>query len=32
MSDSEAVRRIEAARLVKRFLSLLGHVEREQST
>jgi hypothetical protein len=28
MSESEAVRRIEAARLVKRFPSLLGHVER----
>jgi hypothetical protein len=28
MSESEAVRRIEAARLVKRFPSLLGHLER----
>jgi hypothetical protein len=28
MSESEAVRRIEAARLVKRFPSLLAHVER----
>ena len=28
MSEGEAVRRIEAARLVKRFPSLLGHVER----
>src|SRR5579859_7524007 len=28
MSESEAVRRIEAARLVKRFPALLGHLER----
>jgi hypothetical protein len=28
MSESEAVRRMEAARLVRRFPSLLGHVER----
>jgi RuvA, C-terminal domain/HNH endonuclease len=30
MSESEAVRRIEAARLVKRFPSLLGYIERGQ--
>ncbi len=28
MSESEAVRRIEAARLVRRFPTLLGHIER----
>ena len=31
MSENEAVRRIEAARLVKRFPSLLGYVERGET-